>query len=313
MLIAQLAPAPADAQPQKVWRIGFLSLTQSDSFHDAFFQGLKALGYVEGVNLVVESRLAAGNETRLAEFAAQLAKLPVDVIVARGTQATSAAKRATTSIPIVMTGTSDPVGTGLVTSLAHPGGNVTGLSILAPDLAEKRLELLRRIAPRASVVGVLWNPTNAGNVNEWEQTRRAAKSLRMTLISREVRRPRDIDAAFEKNSAAQFDGVLTLTDALLTSGRADIVRRVNHNRLPAIFHLRDFVEYGGLMSYGPDLHESFRRAAYYVDRILKGTRPAEFPVEQPIKFELAVNLKTARQVSVIIPGDLLASADKIIR
>ncbi|HEY7168509.1 MAG TPA: ABC transporter substrate-binding protein [Candidatus Binatia bacterium] len=314
LLIGQLPLAPLHAeQSEKLWRIGFLSLTKADSFHHAFFDGMRALGYRQGVGFIVESRFAAGDESRLPALAAELARLPVDLIVARGTQATSAAKHATRTIPIVMTGTSDPVGTGLVTSLSRPGGNITGLSILAPDLAEKRLELLRRVVPRASVVGVLWNPTNAGNINEWEQTRRAAKSMKMTLVSREVRQPRDIEAAFERNGPAPLDAVLTLTDALLTSGRGEIVRRTNSNRLPAIFHVRDFVEYGGMMSYGPDLHESFRRAAYYVDRILKGTKPAQLPVEQPIKFELAVNLRTAKQVNVMVPGDVLASADRIIR
>jgi len=307
-----LRPAPAQAS-EKLWRIGFLSLTTRDSFHDAFFKGLRDLGYVEGRNFVLETRVAAVNERRLKEAAAQLAKLRLDVIVARGTQATQAAKKATTTIPIIMTGSSDPVGTGLVASLARPGGNVTGMSILAPDLAQKRLELLRRVLPRAARVGVLWNPTNAGNLNEWKQTGAAARALKIELVSREVRQPKDIFRAFRPLTLQNVDAVLTLTDALLSSGRTEIVQLATNNRLPGIFHLRDFVEQGGLMSYGPDLHNSFYRAAHYVDRVLKGEDPAHIPVEQPKEFELAISLRTAKQIGIIVPNEILAMANKIIR
>lgn len=306
-----LWPAQARAA-EKIWRIGFLSVTTRDSFHDTFFQGLGELGYVEGRNFVLESRLAAANEKRLAEVAAQLAKLRVDVIVARGTQATLAAKKASATIPIVMTGSSDPVGTGLVASLARPGANVTGMSIVAPELAQKRLELLRRVLPAARV-GVLWNPLNAGNVNEWEQTKAAAKGLKMSLVSREVRQPKDIYRAFRSLTPQNVDAIVTLTDALLSSGRTEIVQLAANSRLPGMFHLRDFVEQGGLISYGPDLHHSFHRAAYYVDRILKGADPATMPVEQPIKFELVINLQTAKQIGVTVPTDVLALADRVIK
>ena len=310
MLIA-LWPGRGQAAA-KVWRIGFLSVTTRDSFHDAFFHGLKELGYVEGQNFFLESRVAAANETRLAEVATQLAKLRVDVIVARGTQATIAAKKATATIPIVMTGSSDPVGTGLVASLARPGGNVTGLSIVAPELAQKRLELLRRVLP-VSRVGVLWNPLNAGNVNEWAQTKTAAKELKIALISREVRQPKDIHPAFRSLTPQKVGAVVTLTDAVLSSGRTDIIQLAANSRLPGMFHLRDFVLQGGLMSYGPDLHNSFHRAAFYVDRILKGASPTTLPVEQPIKFELVINLQTAKQIGVTVPADVLALADKVIK
>jgi putative tryptophan/tyrosine transport system substrate-binding protein len=296
----------------KIWRIGFLSVTPRDSFHETFFKGLRELGYNEADNLTVEWRLAAANEKRLAEAAAHLAKRRVDVIVARGTQATLAAKKATTTIPIVMTGTSDPVGTGIVASLAQPGGNVTGMSILAPDLAQKRLELLRRALP-ASRIGVLWNPWNAGNINEWKQTRAAAQELKMTLVSREVRQPKDIYRAFKSLSPLNIDAVVTLTDAVLSTGRTEIVQLAVNSRLPGMFHLRDFVEQGGLMSYGPDLHYSFYRAAHYVDRILKGANAASMPVEQPAKFELMINLQTAKLIDVTIPHDVLALADKLIK
>jgi putative tryptophan/tyrosine transport system substrate-binding protein len=211
-----------------------------------------------------------------------------------------------------MTGNSDPVGSGLVASLAQPGANVTGMSIVAPDLAQKRLELLRRVLPAARA-GVLWNPLNSGNVNEWKQTRAAAKGLKMTLVSREVRQPKDIYRAFKSLSPQNIDAVVTLTDAVLTSGRTEIVQLAANSRLPGMFHLRDFVEQGGLMSYGPDLHHSFYRAAHYVDRILKGANPASMPVEQPINFELFINLQTAKQIGVAVPNDVLALADKVIK
>ncbi len=312
-LAFMLCAAPGWGQSGKPWRLGFLSLATRDSFHDSFLRGLRDLGYTEGRNLVIEERLAGASEKRLFDLAAQLARSRVDVIVVRGTQATLAAKRATATIPIVMTGSSDPVGTGLVRTLAHPGGNVTGMSILAPDLAQKRLELLRRVLGNASRVAVLWNPTNPGNANEWQQTQRAAKSLRLELIAREVRQPKDIHRAFRSLPPRSADALVTLTDALLSSGRTEIVQLASNSRLPGIYHLKEFVEQGGLMSYGPDLHHSFYRAAHYVDRILKGESPATLPVEQPMKFELVINLQTAKQLGVEIPAEVLALADKIVR
>lgn len=310
MLLPSL-PVQAPAA-EKTWRIGFLSPAIRDSFHDPFLQGLRELGYIEGRNFILQPRLAAATQRRLTEAAVQLAKLRVDVIVARGTQATLAAKKATATIPIIMTGSSDPVGTGLVASLAQPGANVTGMSIVAPDLSEKRLELLKRVVT-GSRFGVLWNPANAGNVNEWEQSKAAANRLQITLISREVRQPKDIYRAFKSLRPRSIDAVVTLTDALLSTGRTDIVQFATNNHLPGIYHLVDFVEQGGLMSYGPDLHHSFYRAAFYVDRILKGANPANIPVEQPIKFELAINLRTAKQIGVAIPTDVLALADRVIK
>jgi putative ABC transport system substrate-binding protein len=312
LLFGGAAPGGAQAS-QKVWRVGFLSVTTRDSFHDAFFKGFRELGYAEGRNVVVEARLAAVTEKRLVEAAAQLVKLRVDVIVARGTQATIAAKKATNAIPIVMTGSSDPVGSGLVQSLAKPGGNVTGMSILAPDLSQKRLELLRRVLLRASRVGIMGNPSNPGNTSELNQIRAASKDVNMTLVSRDVRQPKDIHRAFRSMMSQKVDAVLTLTDAILSSGRTEIVNLALYNRLPGVFHLRDFVEEGGLMSYGPDLHYSFYRAAHHVDRILKGARPADIPVEQPVKFELAINLQTAKQIGVTIPTEVLVLADRIVR
>jgi putative ABC transport system substrate-binding protein len=310
-LVLPLMPVQARAA-ETMWRIGFLSPATRDSFHDAFFKGLKELGYVEGRNVILHSRLAAATQRRITEAAVDLVKLRVDVIVARGTQATVAAKKATATIPIIMTGSSDPVGTGLVSSLAQPAANVTGMSILAPDLAEKRLELLRRVVPGSRVL-VLWNPINAGNVNEWEQSKAAADRLKINLISREVRQPKDIYRAFKSLRPRTIDAVVTLTDALLSTGRTDIVQFAANSRVPGIFHLVDFVEQGGLMSYGPDLHHSFYRAAFYVDRVLKGANPAGLPVEQPIKFELAINLQTAKEIGVMIPTDVLALADKVIK
>jgi putative ABC transport system substrate-binding protein len=311
LVLLSLLPIQAPAA-EKTWRIGFLSPAIRDSFHDPFFKGLRELGYIEGRNFILQPRLAAATQRRLTEAAVDLAKLRVDVIVARGTQATLAAKKATATIPIIMTGSSDPVGTGLVASLAQPGANVTGMSIVAPDLAEKRLELLKRVVS-GSRVGVLWNPTNAGNVNEWEQSNAVANRLKMTLISREVRQPKDIYRAFKSLRPRTIDAVVTLTDALLSTGRTDIVQFATNSRVPGMFHLVDFVEQGGLMSYGPDLHHSFYRAAFYVDRVLKGANPAGIPVEQPIKFELAINLQTAKEIGVMIPTDVLALADKVFK
>jgi putative ABC transport system substrate-binding protein len=310
-LLLPSLPVKAPAA-EKTWRMGFLSPAIRDSFHDSFLKGLRELGYIEGRNFILQPRLAAATQRRLTEAAVDLAKLRVDVIVARGTQATLAAKKATTTIPVIMTGSSDPVGTGLVASLARPGANVTGMSIVAPDLAEKRLELLKRVVV-GSRFGVLWNPTNAGNVNEWEQSKAAANRLQITLLAREVRQPKDIYRAFKSLRPRTIDAVVTLTDALLSTGRTDIVQFATNNRLPGIYHLVDFVEQGGLMSYGPDLHHSFYRAAFYVDRVLKGANPATIPVEQPIKFELAINLQTAKQIGVMIPTDVLALADKVIK
>jgi putative tryptophan/tyrosine transport system substrate-binding protein len=310
-LLLPSLPVKAPAA-EKTWRMGFLSPAIRDSFHDSFLKGLRELGYIEGRNFILQPRLAAATQRRLTEAAVDLAKLRVDVIVARGTQATLAAKKATTTIPVIMTGSSDPVGTGLVASLARPGANVTGMSIVAPDLAEKRLELLKRVVA-GSRYGVLWNPTNAGNVNEWEQSKAAANRLQITLLPREVRQPKDIYRAFKSLRPRTIDAVVTLTDALLSTGRTDIVQFATNNRLPGIYHLVDFVEQGGLMSYGPDLHHSFYRAAFYVDRVLKGANPATIPVEQPIKFELAINLQTAKQIGVMIPTDVLALADKVIK
>jgi putative tryptophan/tyrosine transport system substrate-binding protein len=310
-LLLPSLPVKAPAA-EKTWRMGFLSPAIRDSFHDSFLKGLRELGYIEGRNFILQPRLAAATQRRLTEAAVDLAKLRVDVIVARGTQATLAAKKATTTIPVIMTGSSDPVGTGLVASLARPGANVTGMSIVAPDLAEKRLELLKRVVA-GSRFGVLWNPTNAGNVNEWEQSKAAAYRLQITLLPREVRQPKDIYRAFKSLRPRTIDAVVTLTDALLSTGRTDIVQFATNNRLPGIYHLVDFVEQGGLMSYGPDLHHSFYRAAFYVDRVLKGANPATIPVEQPIKFELAINLQTAKQIGVMIPADVLALADKVIK
>jgi putative tryptophan/tyrosine transport system substrate-binding protein len=310
-LLLPSLPVQAPAA-EKIWRIGFLSPAIRDSFHDPFFKGLRELGYIEGGNFILEPRLAAATQRRLTEAALDLAKLRVDVIVARGTQATLAAKKATATIPIIMTGSSDPVGTGLVASLAQPGANVTGMSIVAPDLAEKRLELLKRVII-GTRFGVLWNPTNAGNVNEWEESKAAATRLQITLLPREVRQPKDIYRAFKSLSPRTIDAVVTLTDALLSTGRTDIVQFATNNRLPGIYHLVDFVEQGGLMSYGPDLHHSFYRAAFYVDRVLKGANPANIPVEQPIKFELAINLRAAKQIGVAVPADVLALADKVVK
>ena len=303
---AQTRPA------SKIWRIGVLSLTKRDSFTDAFLKALADLGYIEGKSYVLEPRFEAGNEGRLLIFAKQLADAQVDIILARGTQATQLAKRVTKTIPIVMTGSSDPVGSGLVASLARPGGNVTGMSIVATDLTEKRLQLIRRLVPRASRIGVLWNPSNSGNVKEFDRLKSAAERFGVRALSAEVRQAADIGPAINSLVASGADVIMTLADSILVGERNEIVKRASEAKLPGIFHLRDFVEAGGLLSYGPDLHESFRRAAWYVDQIIKGKKPADLPVQEAVSIELAVNLGVAKLLGLRIPQDILVQASKVI-
>ncbi|HEX9815042.1 MAG TPA: ABC transporter substrate-binding protein, partial [Myxococcota bacterium] len=233
---AQTRPA------SKIWRIGVLSLTKRDSFTDAFLKALADLGYIEGKSYVLEPRFEAGNEGRLLIFAKQLADAQVDIILARGTQATQLAKRVTKTIPIVMTGSSDPVGSGLVASLARPGGNVTGMSIVATDLTEKRLQLIRRLVPRASRIGVLWNPSNSGNVKEFDRLKSAAERFGVRALSAEVRQAADIGPAINSLVASGADVIMTLADSILVGERNEIVKRASEAKLPGIFHLRDFVE-----------------------------------------------------------------------
>ena len=300
-------------QPKKVPRIGYLTLTASPRGPEAFLQGLRELGYIEGQNIVIEYRHAAGRAERLPDLAAELVRLNVDVIVAGASQSVRAAKQATKTIPIVFHGVGDPVAQGIVASLARPGGNITGLASLSPEVGGKRLELLKEAVPTASRVAVVWNPTNSSNSLQVKEIRTAAQTLALRVQSLEVSKPDDIERAFTAIPREGADALLVFADPFLSSQRSRIFDLATKNRLPAMYGQSDPVEAGGLMSYAPSFREFSRRAAYYVDKILKGTKPADLPVEQPTKFELVINLKAAKQIGLTIPPNVLARADRVIR
>jgi putative tryptophan/tyrosine transport system substrate-binding protein len=303
-------------QPTKIPRIGFLAGTQPAIVAArvaAFRQGLRELGYVEGKNIVVEYRYAEGKADRERELAAELVRLKVDVIVAAGPTVTRAAKEATVTIPIVFAQDGDPVASGFVASLARPGGNITGLSSLAPELSGKRLELLKEIVPKLSRVTVIGNSTEPGNAQLLKEMELAAGALNVKLQYLDVLDSKDIEPAFRAAAKGRADGVVMLGSAVFNTHRIQIVELAVKSRLPGTYTRPEYVEDGGLMTYGPSINDLFRRAATYVDKILKGAKPAELPVEQPKKFELIINLKAAKQIGVTIPPNLLARADKVIR
>jgi putative tryptophan/tyrosine transport system substrate-binding protein len=299
-------------QPSRTWRVGYLSPTpfndMSRPLFGAFRLRLQELGYVEGRNLVLDVRLAEGDDTRLPGLAAELASLRPDVIVAVATPATAAARKATTSIPIVMLGPGDPVGSGFVKSLARPGGNITGLSYMTPDFTAKSLELLRLVVPSAQRIAILMsaNPAHASLITV---VHGLAQSWGLTIVPLTVVGDADLDKAFEKMGTEKCDALLVLADP---RANRRIVELAAKKHLPAIYQLSTFVRVGGLLSYNPDDVDLFRRAALYVDRILKGAAPAELPVEQPTKFELRVNLKTAKALGLTIPESVLVRADEVI-
>jgi putative ABC transport system substrate-binding protein len=317
------APRVTDAQPAtKVYRIGRLSagrpLPESNSYEEAFRQGLREFGYVEGQNLVVEYRYAEGSAERLPDLAAELVRLQVDVLVAGGTGAIHAAQHATRTIPIVMAGSYDPVQEGFITSLAHPGGNITGLSFLAVELPGKRLELLKETVPQSTRIAVMWNPVGPGYVSRQVLLHNlsvAARALGLHLHVVEVGRADELDTAFAALPQARADALLVMEDALvLNTLRGQVVAALAaKSRLPVMYSWREWVVAGCLMAYGPSLQETFRRTATYVDKILKGATPADLPVEQPTKFELVINLKTAKALGLTIPPTLLFQADEVIQ
>jgi putative tryptophan/tyrosine transport system substrate-binding protein len=314
MLLAVAVIAEAQ-QPKNVPRIGYLLEGSSSSAADrvdTFRDGLRDLGYVEGKNIVIDYRYAEGKFDRFPELAAELVRLKVYVIVAVSTVAARAAKNATRTIPIVAL-SGDPVETGLVASLARPGGNVTGLASLAPELSTKRLELLKEIVSKVSLVAVLWNPNGPAPVLAFKETQLAAKRLGLLLQSLEVRGPDDFESAFGGAIRERASALLVISDPLTNTHQRRIVELAAKNRLPAIYPIREFVQAGGLMAYAPDRLEQYRRVAYYVDKILKGAKPADLPVEQPTKFEFVINLKAAKQIGLTIPPNVLARADKVIR
>ena len=306
------APRAAEAQPAgKVPRIGFLSDSRQP-WDEGFRQGLRELGYVAGHNITIEYRYGEGKFERLPGLAAELVRLNVDLVVAGGTQATSSAKQATGVIPIVMGVSADPVGNGFVASLARPGGNITGLTSLSPDLSGKRLALLKEIVPRLSRVSVLWNSVNPDNASQLREAEAAANALGVQLLPIGVRSSNEFDKAFSVINNARADVLYTLGDSLFANNRKRIVDFAAKNQLASMFSTRQAVEAGGLVSYGTDFVDLFRRAAIYVDKILKGAKPADLPIEQPTKFELVINLKTAKALGLTILPSLLLRADQVI-
>ncbi len=303
-------------QPTKIPRIGYLtgvSLSADSPRVEGFRQGLRELGYVEGKNIIIEYRYADGKFDRLPALAAELVRLKVDMIVTAGATNTRAAKEATTTIPIVMAQDPDPVGSGFVASLARPGGNITGLSSLTADLSGKRLELLKEILPKLSRLAVLGTSASPGMAQQLRETERAAGAFGMQFQFLDILDPKDIGAEFRAATKWRADAVLVLRGPVLTSQRTQVVELAVKSRLPATYPETEYVEAGGLMSYGVSNIDLFRRAAYYVDRILKGAKPADLPVEQPTKFELIINLKAAKQIGLTIPPNVLARANKVIR
>ncbi len=313
LLTAFLAQAQ---QPKKVSRIGFLASSSGERLKGriaAFQQGLRELGYLEGKNILIEHRSAAGQFEKLPELAAELVRLKVDLLVAEGAPAAHAAKNATRVIPIVIGNAADPVGTGLVASLAQPGGNITGLSDFNLAVVTKRLELLKEVVPTASRVAVLLNPANPTNPLQLKEIQAVAPGLGMTLFPLEARGPDDIDRAFSTMKKERFGALIVMGDPMFGTHRRRIVDLAVKSRLPAIYGSAGGVDVGGLMSYGTNFEDLYRRAAIYVDKILRGAKPADLPIEQPTKFEFVVNLKAAKQIGLTIPPNLLARADKVIR
>jgi putative tryptophan/tyrosine transport system substrate-binding protein len=307
-------PLAARAQQrERMARIGVLwPGAPPDKWDEAFRQGLRAHGYVEGRNILLEYRWAEGNQERLPILAQELARLPLDVIVTLSARAILAVKEATTSIPIVFAGTSDPVRTGFAASLARPGGNLTGLSLMAPDLAGKRLELIKSVVPGASRIAMLWNASDQGMAIRVEQAQLAAPAVHVTLLSPELRTLADLESAFVALTRDRPDALLVFVDPFTVAHRRRIIDFAAANRLPAIYEDRGFVDAGGLMSYGPSIEDICRRAATYVDKILKGAKPGGLPVEQPTKFELIINLNTAKVLDLEIPLQFQQLADEVI-
>ena len=304
-------------QAKKVPRIGFLSAFSPASDRnrvEAFRQGLRELGYVEGQNVVIEYRYGEGNRDRVRELAAELVRLKPDLIIAAGGSGLArVAKETTKTIPIVLTGGSDPVGAGLVASLAQPGGNITGLTAITAELAGKRLELLKETLPRLIRVGVLWNPTDQGSAQGLKEMEIAAPTLRLEIQSLQVRSPSDFQSAFKSAISGKARAIHVLPSGLINSHLNRIVEFAIKSQLPTMFSGAAHVEAGGLMSYGPNIPDLYRRAAAYVDKILKGAKPADIPVEQPTSFDFLINLKTAKQIGLTIPPNVLARADKVIK
>jgi putative tryptophan/tyrosine transport system substrate-binding protein len=315
LLVGLVLASVADAQqPKKIPRLGRLSagFPGGAARDEALKRGLREFGYIEGKNIFIETRYAEGKRERYLTLATELVALKIDVLVAASGGA-AAAKQVSNTLPIVVVGTTDPLATGLVESLARPGGNVTGLTSLAPELGGKRLELLKETLPKLSRVAFLYNPADPSNVVELEQLRGPAAALGVAVRVVEARGPNEIEQAFSVIIRERPQGLSTAAGAVNNNNQRRIVDLAAKSRLPAIYHLSEFVDSGGLMSYGPNLGDMYRRAAYFVDRILKGAKPADLPVEQPTKFELVINFKTAKALGLTIPPLVLMRAEKVIK
>ena len=313
-LLSALCGSAEAQQPARIHRIGILSPVSGSVFSarvEAFRRRLRELGYVEGKNIVIEYRYAEGKRERLPDLVAELVRLKVDIIVTIGPSATLAAKKASATIPIIFASAADPVGSGLVSSLAQPGGNITGLSLMAPDLDGKRLELLKEAVPKVARVAFLWQP--GSRPQALTKMEAAAKALGLKLLSLEVRSLDDFEGAFARAKKERAQALITTTGGRINTQQRRVLDFAAKNRLPAIYHYSEFVEAGGLMSYGPDNTDLWRRAADFVDKILKGAKPADLPVQQATKFEFLVNLKAANQIGLTIPPNVLARADKVIK
>jgi len=294
-------------------RIGYLCYRSSSSADDAFFANLRALGWIEGQNIYIERRFTSGDEQRLKQFASELVYLKVDLIVACASASTQAAKNATTTIPIVFASAGDPVGQKFVVSLADPRGNITGTSFDAgPEITTKQVQLLMEIVPKASQVAILWNPSTPFIRTYWHTAQDAALALHVSFQSHEATDPKDFEPAFEAMVQAHADALIVLSDAFMTLNRATLVRLAEKHRLPTMYGHNLYAQAGGLVSYGPSLPDLYRNAANYVDKILRGSKPAELPVQQPVKFDLIINLKVAKALGLTIPATVLARADEVI-
>jgi putative ABC transport system substrate-binding protein len=303
--------AHAQQSPAKKWQMGFLAQGY-EKFYDALFEGLRELGYTEGREFVVERRYAQGHSERFQEFATEMVRLKVDIVIVSTTPAAMAVKNATTTIPVVFPNAISPVESGLVDSLAHPGGNITGGAAQTAALSTKRLEILKEVVPGLSRVAVLWNAANPALAYPWRQTQAAAGDLAVALRPLEVRDPKDIESAFATMTQNSPDALIVLQDALTLQHRKEIIDFAIQRRLPGMFVAKEWVLAGGLMSYGESLPDMYHRGAYFVDKILKGARPADLPMEQVTKFELILNQKTAKAIGLAIPATFLATADDVI-
>jgi putative ABC transport system substrate-binding protein len=313
-LLGGAAAWPVDALAQqagKVWRMGFIAHGH-EPFYDALFEGLREYGYDEGRNLIVERRYARGQAERFKEFAAEMVRLNVDIIIVVTTPAALAVMNATKTIPIVHPNAIDPLNTGLIASLAHPGGNLTGGAQLTAEASAKRLQILKTVVPGLSHAAALWNPGNSAIVFSWKETQDAARVLGLILQSHEVQGPKDFAAAFAAITEERPNALLVLQDAVTMQQRSEIIDFAIKERLPSMFQEKGWAEAGGLMSYGENLASMYRRAAYFVDKIFKGAKPADLPVEQATKFDMVLNLRTAKAIGLTIPDSVLALANEVI-